>query len=212
MILLCAATEFEIRDTIDYLHENKSDTLDILITGVGCPHSMYSICQYLSKKKPDLIIQAGIAGTFNKKISIGDVVIVDTEQWADLGVEDTDSFYSVFDMKFTNPDDKPYKNGIIPSNFPRNVDLENYKKVVAITSTIAHGNQQSIDRIIATFNPDIETMEGAALAYVAAMKNIPFIQMRSISNVVEPRNKENWNIPLAVKNLNWELLKLVKTF
>jgi futalosine hydrolase len=45
-------------------------------------------------------------------------------------------------------------------------------------------------------------MEGAAFAYVCAKMKVNAIQIRSISNQVEPRNRNNWNIPLAIKNLN----------
>jgi futalosine hydrolase len=39
------------------------------------------------------------------------------------------------------------------------------------------------------------------------MLQIPCIQLRSISNYVEPRNRSNWNIPLAIKALNDYLLE-----
>jgi futalosine hydrolase len=35
------------------------------------------------------------------------------------------------------------------------------------------------------------------------------MQIRSISNYVEKRNKENWNIPLALKNLHATILELL---
>ena len=44
-------------------------------------------------------------------------------------------------------------------------------------------------------------MEGAAFFYVCLCENIPFLQIRAISNYVEQRNEKNWNIPLAIKNL-----------
>jgi futalosine hydrolase len=37
------------------------------------------------------------------------------------------------------------------------------------------------------------------------------LQIRSISNYVELRNKENWNIPLAINNLNIELEKIINS-
>ena len=39
--------------------------------------------------------------------------------------------------------------------------------------------------------------------------NIPCIQIRSISNKVEKRNKENWNLPLAIKNLNDTVAQII---
>jgi futalosine hydrolase len=45
-------------------------------------------------------------------------------------------------------------------------------------------------------------MEGAAFFYACEEANVAALQVRAISNYVEKRNKENWNMPLAVKNLN----------
>ena len=205
MILLCAATEFEIRPTIDYINNHNIPDIEVLITGIGSPATMYSLCKHISTSKPDVIIQAGIAGTFKPDIAMGEVVVVEWEQWGDLGVEDHDAFHTVFDMHFTDPVQKPYTNGRISCCFPKNFAIDKYRRVNAITCNTAHGNETGIKRIVQTFNPNIETMEGAAAAYVCAMENIPFLQIRSISNMVEPRCKEHWNIPLAIIRLNEEL-------
>ena len=54
-------------------------------------------------------------------------------------------------------------------------------------------------------------MEGATVFKVCEEMNIPCIQIRSISNKVEKRNKENWNLDLAISNLNIEVEKIVRT-
>jgi len=41
------------------------------------------------------------------------------------------------------------------------------------------------------------------------MDEINFLQIRSISNYVEPRNKDNWDLPLAISNLNNTLIELI---
>ncbi|MBK8081102.1 MAG: hypothetical protein IPK25_12995 [Saprospiraceae bacterium] len=46
--------------------------------------------------------------------------------------------------------------------------------------------------------------------YSALMLGIPFCQIRGISNKVEPRNRESWNIPLALKNLSTETIKILQ--
>jgi futalosine hydrolase len=62
---------------------------------------------------------------------------------------------------------------------------------------------------IINFSPEIESMEGAALHFVALHQNIPFIQMRSISNWVGERDKSKWKIKEAISNLNNELKKII---
>jgi futalosine hydrolase len=208
MILLVSATSFEIQPTINWIEkQNLASKIKVLISGVGSPATMYATMKCIAEEKPELIIQAGIAGSFNPKIIIGDVVIVETEQWCDLGIENHDEFQSLFDMQFTKPNELPYSNGIIECKYQNINGIEKTRKVRAVTSNTAHGNQISIDKIVKKYNPDIETMEGAAIAYICAMENIPFLQIRSISNIVEPRNRDAWNIPLAIINLNKILQK-----
>ena len=65
-----------------------------------------------------------------------------------------------------------------------------------------HGNLQHIMEIKARLNPVVESMEGAAVFYACEQAFIPSLQVRSISNYVEERNKQAWKIGLAIKNLN----------
>ncbi len=60
------------------------------------------------------------------------------------------------------------------------------------------------------FSPVVESMEGAALHYTCLMENIPFIQIRAMSNYIAERNKKKWNMKESVDNLNNELVKTLK--
>ena len=88
------------------------------------------------------------------------------------------------------------------------------KAVNAITVNTATGSDATRDKLVRKFNPDIETMEGATFFYICRRENIPFLALRAISNIVEIRNKSNWNIKLALLNLaeklNEVLLTMVK--
>ncbi len=48
-------------------------------------------------------------------------------------------------------------------------------------------------------------MEGAALHYVCLQEQIPFVQIRSVSNYVGERDKTKWKMKEAIENLNTEL-------
>ena len=72
-----------------------------------------------------------------------------------------------------------------------------------------HGEKKSINEIFNRLNPDVESMEGAAFMMVAQKYNIRFMQIRAISNYVEERNKENWDLDLAISNLNIELQNII---
>ena len=70
-ILVVAATEFEIEP---FTRDNN--IAEVLIAGVGITGTVYNLTKTLFQNKYDLVIQAGIAGTFNKTYSNGDVVVV----------------------------------------------------------------------------------------------------------------------------------------
>ena len=160
----------------------------------------------LSEKDYDVVINVGIAGSFNQKLNIGEVIYVQSDQIADLGIEDKNDFHTLFEKGFINKDQFPFQNAKLENPYVFNFKL---KKVSAITVNTTHGCTKSIDIFKNKFDADIETMEGAAFFYVCLQERVTFIQIRSISNYVEERNSANWNIPLAIKNLNQELFKLI---
>jgi futalosine hydrolase len=73
-----------------------------------------------------------------------------------------------------------------------------------------HGYLESIDKIVAKYQPDVESMEGAAFFFSCLQAKIPFLEIRGISNYVEPRNRENWCIGLAIENLNTTVLDIIE--
>jgi futalosine hydrolase len=104
----------------------------------------------------------------------------------------------------------PFKNGkmINPNHFK---ELE-LSSVEGVTGNISHGSPESISRITAKFDPDVESMEGAAVFYVCMHEKIPFLEIRAISNYVESRDTAKWDIPLAIENLTDELFRFLRKF
>jgi len=207
-ILIVSATEKEIFSILNQFKSGKSSSfeIDFLITGIGMVFTSYLLTRKLSEKEYDFVINAGIAGSFNKDLLIGDVVFVQSDQFADLGIEDKNDFYTIFEKGFALKNQFPFKDAKLENPFDFKFDLEN---VSAISVNMTHGNQNSVSLFKDKFNADIETMEGAAFFYVCLQEGVKFLQVRSISNYVEERNSANWNIPLAIKNLNQKLLEII---
>ncbi len=149
----------------------------------------------LLEEKYDLVINFGIAGSFKRSIKIGDVVEVIEENISEIGYEDKNEFLEFTDFSL--------------KTVFRNNSYTDMRKVKSITVNTVHGNEKSIENIVRRLNPDIENMEGAAVFKVCEEFNVPCIQVRAISNYVEKRNKESWNMPLAIQNLNVELEKII---
>jgi futalosine hydrolase len=200
-ILVVAATDFEIADTKKIEQQNKKSSF--LVTGVGMTLTAYSLTKELLTAKYDLVINAGIAGSFNKQLLIGDVTAVDNDFFAELGAENDEGFISFPEMKL------PGSYSFLNKNSIKSKSYQQLKKVNAATVNKVHGNEQSIKNFLAIHDSVIETMEGAAVAMVCEKENIPYVQIRSISNYVTKRNTNEWNIPLAINNLNITLVKIL---
>ena len=164
----------------------------------------FALGKHLALKKYDLAINAGIAGSFDFNLDLGDVVMVKEDVFADQGAEDGDNFLSINEMGFGESRQVPT---ILNAG---SLNTYNLKQARAITVNKVHGNELSIARVIARLNPQIESMEGAAFFYACNNSLTPCIQIRSISNYVERRNREKWNIGLAIKNLNEALFEVLE--
>jgi futalosine hydrolase len=214
--LLVAATAKEIIEFID--HYRNTDKIlfvdinvDILITGVGLTATTYTLTKHFSLKKPDLAIQAGIAGCFDRNIPLGSLVAVKQDVIADEGVREQNSLKSPFDLKLTLINQFPYKKGLLVNPDKGIFKRNKYKVVKAISVNQISTDKKMIKLYEEKFQPVIESMEGAAFHYTCLSENIPFLQLRAVSNYIGERNKRNWNIKDAVSNLNKELIRLLES-
>ena len=202
-ILIIAATEKEISPLL-----KSNRTIDTLITGVGVPDTLYHLQKKLGEKKYGVVIQAGIAGTFTQQFQLGAVVIVKEDSFADIGMEEKGEFTSLFETKMANKNTFPYKDGwlindrLVPGKIP--VPL-----VRAVTVNTVSDSKKQKAMLLKKFEPQIETMEGAALHFVCLHENIPFLQVRGISNYVGERDKSKWKMKEAIQNLNKEMKRFL---
>ena len=211
-ILLAAATKLEIQPTLQLLQKEgfiiNGHTIDILITGVGMVSTTYNSTTKLIGKKYGFIIQAGIAGTFSNDLLLGETVLVKQDAFGDIGMEEKGNFTTVFDAGFASKDEFPFTDGwLVNSNKLLTTSL--LKKVSAITVNKVSDSLLQRQQAIQYFEPQAESMEGAAFHYVCLQQKLHFIQLRSISNAVGDRDKSRWRIKDAIDNLNTELEKLL---
>jgi len=211
-ILLAAATKLEIQPTLQLLQKEgfiiNGHTIDILITGVGMVSTTYNSTTKLIGKKYGFIIQAGIAGTFSNDLLLGETVLVKQDAFGDIGMEEKGNFTTVFDAGFASKDEFPFTDGwLVNSNKLLTTSL--LKKVSAITVNKVSDSLLQRQQAIQYFEPQAESMEGAAFHYVCLLQKLNFIQLRSISNAVGDRDKSRWRIKDAIDNLNTELEKLL---
>lgn len=202
-ILLTAATPNEIE-----LFINMYGNIDILITGVGVPSTMYHVQKRLQETEYDFVIQAGIAGAFTEELDLAETVLVKQDSFGDLGTEEKNIFTPCIASGLINPNEFPFADGWLlnSAGIPKNSDL---KAVKAVTVNKVSDSSIQKQQLINSFSPHIESMEGAALHYICLQEEIPFVQIRAVSNYVGERDKTKWKIHEAFENLNTELSILI---
>ena len=198
-ILLVAATSAEISILTEHFQLAEAEFMrterfDILITGVGMTATAFALGKHLSARY-NLVLNLGIAGSFDPGIPLGTVLNVTTDELSELGAENKGAFLTIEELGFGKSSHQAHNNLLHSA-------LSELRKVKGITVNTVHGTLQSINDIKKRLNPITESMEGAAVLYCCEKEGIPCLQIRSISNYVEPRNKEGWKIGLAIKNLN----------
>jgi futalosine hydrolase len=182
-----------------------------LVTGVGSVSTAWSLLKWLSSNpKPDLAINAGIAGSFRDGIEPGDVVMPVSDCFADAGIETREGFFTLWEAGLQGLNDFPFRNGLlVPENSLVNDLKMKIRPVKAITVNTATGTAATIEKLTGKYDPDIETMEGAAFFYICLRENIPCAAIRSVSNRVEPRDRSKWQIGPALRNLSGTMQELL---
>lgn len=188
-VLVVTATKEELSIALD----------NHLVSGVGMVSTAITVTNALKSKHYDLVINAGVAGSFNKSLELGDVVEVNEDYLSELGAQDGNRFLTPEEMNLE------MKNRV---QMPKRTQL---KSVRGITVNTVHGDELSIMKIVHRLNPQVESMEGAACMLACQEANVPCVQIRSISNFVEKRNKSKWDMTKAITNLNKELQKFIST-
>ncbi len=213
-ILIVSATKKEIQPFIDQVQafsgESQSDlsfdykahNIEILISGIGAAASSYSLTKKLLSTKFDLVINAGIAGSYDHDVEPGRVFMVTSEVFSDLGAETDGVFQSVFDLGLVKQHQSPFEWGILNARPFYNLPgvLDHLPRAKGYTVNKLPGRRQV---------SGLESMEGAAVFYVCLLEEIAFVQLRAVSNRVGEADRSKWDIPMALKSLATELIRLL---
>ncbi len=170
------------------LSVNIPEGYDVHLTGTGSSQAGVETFWAISHYKPKMVIMAGLAGRYsNSELKIGDSVLVSSELTADCGAFFPLGFIPCMRNEYLCPWADKY-------SFP--------------TVKSASVNVCCAPFIMDDVNADIENMEGAGFFTAAAKCEVPFLELRTISNTVTPK-RDDWDLHLAAKKLNEALNKLL---
>ncbi len=213
-VIISAATVAEWMPSfleMENLYTGESARLKVYFhqSGVGMLATAVSLMRLVWEEKPDLVIQAGIAGCFDRSIPLGKVVIIKEESLGDMGVEEDGKWKDLFDLKLEKSSYPPFERRKLPNPWLSKYNLLTLPEVNAVTVNQVSTGTDRIQQVVKKYNPVTESMEGAALHYICREANIPFLQIRAISNYVGERDKRHWKIKEAIDNVNLDLIKYI---
>ena len=145
------------------------------------------------------IVNVGVAGGLSSNLQIGDIVIGEK-----LVQHDFDITAFGHEKGYITDTGKIFKSDKVLVEKFRKIKIDDIK---IITGTIASGDifVQDIkmkEKIRAKFNCDCVEMEGAAIGQVCFLNKVPFVVVRSISDIPNGNNYMEYQefVKLAAKN------------
>lgn len=202
-ILVVAATAPELQG-----FKSAGAQPDVLITGVGTIAVSYHLTRQIRLKEYKLVIQAGLAGAFDSNTPLGEVVSVRSDRFADRLIREKGVTRPLDHTGLIGGDVFPFWEGRLVNPNPLIASLP-YRQVAGATVDSLTDEPAMISEYRQLFSPDVESMEGAAFHYVCLMEDVPFLQLRAVSNYVGERDKSKWQTELAIRNLGEALNNLV---
>ena len=239
-ILVLTATAFEQADLAAYLREpveqvvagrswqrglSSRGMVRLVETGMGAVNTAHALTCALQAFRPALVLQVGVGGAYLEAgLTIGDVAVASEEIYGDVGVRTREGWQSAEGIGIPLlRREKPYFN-----HFPLNSELVErararlaaggwcqggpavrvgpFVTVQECSGTTALGQERE-----ARFRALCENMEGAPAAHLCQLYGVPFLELRSISNQVEDRQVEKWDLPLAAARAQQAGIHLLDT-
>lgn len=177
--------------------------LEVLVTGVGMVATAARVSRALAQSPCDLALNIGVCGAFDRTLPLASVVHITCDRLAELGVEDGPTFIPADVLGLVPANEPPFIDGQLGNTTPpASSVLEALPRVSGITVNTVHGDHASIGTVVERYQPQVESMEGAAFMYACLIAGVPFAQVRAVSNYVERRNRDAWQMPDAIEALN----------
>ena len=175
-------------------------------TGVGKVNAALLTGLAVTAYRPGAVLLVGIGGAYpNAGLAIGQAALALSDTHLDSGVGHGAGWSGLESIGFP----------LLPAAAHRAEPVYNTVNLAARTNELAQrlrvpavrfGTAEAVtaDDVTARLlhsrhGVAIESMEGAAVAQVAAALNVPLYQVRGVSNLVGDRNKSNWRVQEAVQ-------------
>ncbi|MDD4457882.1 MAG: futalosine hydrolase [Syntrophotalea acetylenica] len=198
--------------------------LTVLHTGIGKINAASAVTVMLEREKPEMLILTGCCGAYpGQGLATGDLLLATEEISADEGVLTPEGFRDFGSIGFTLLRSKGFEcrsrctveSRLRESALPH---LERFavegglhlKSGPMVTVSTCSGTLQSGRELQQRTGGLGENMEGAAVAQVCEQYQVPFLELRGVSNLVEDRDLSRWDLEGAAGGVQQALMALLR--
>lgn len=193
---------------------NEREVL-LLATGIGAVNTAHALTCVLQATRPEWVLQVGVGGAYpSSGLRVGDLALANEEWYGDMGVRTAEGWQGAELIGIP----VLQKAATYFNRFP--LDDAWVQKAVEILPEATVGAFVSVQECSGTdalgiereerFDGVCENMEGAAAAHMCALYEVPFVEVRAMSNRVEARDRDAWDLPLALAESQAAALRLLQ--
>ncbi len=196
-----------------HIVEGTIADLDVLLCvgGMGKVNAAHAATLLCSQYHPEAIIIFGVGGAYpSAGAGVGDVTLAKEEIAGDEGVLTLDGFK---DAEYIGIPLLKTATSVIYTTYPApetllkrslgtlisRPDIGKVHVGPFVTLSTCTGTWARALELEERYHGLCENMEGAAAAQVACFHNVPWLEVRGISNIVEDRNLAKWDIAKAAE-------------
>lgn len=162
----------------------KNRRVSVCICGIGKANAAHGAALLIENFKPDFVYNIGVGGAYSSLgLSIGDIVIAEKEIYGDEGLIAKNGFHPIGEILNNAIRDEFIMH--TPEELRAFKNKGNFVTVSTCTGTLKRGKE-----LEKRFNAICENMEGAAIAEVCALSEIPVTEIRGISNIIKDRTSK----------------------
>lgn len=186
------------------LYHGTLNSVDVVLLqcGIGKVAAAVGTTLLIDQYAPDYVINTGSAGGLSTKLNVGDVVISTEVRFHDVDV-------TLFGYEYGQVPQMP--PGFTPDNklvevakdAAKSINEINITDGLIITGDSFIHDEDDVDKIKSKLPPmEATEMEAAAIAQVCFMSKVPFLVIRSISDVPGKESKQSFEefLKVAAKN------------
>ena len=203
------------------LGQISGQSVAIVSAGIGAVNTAQALTAVLERTEVGCVLQTGIGGAFRSSgLVVGDVAVATEEIAGEFGVITEDGWLdgSTIGIPLIESDPPVYNHISLDADVSARalaaaaiVSAESTAQTGPfLTVQNVTGSDAVADELDDRFGAICENMEGFAAAQICQIYDVPFCEIRGISNTVETRDLSKWDIPEASRIAQLAALELIR--